>query len=129
MATLRHHARINRSADDVWKVVRDAGGIDAWFTGVDACTLDGDTRTVSISGGIELGEAIITNDDALRRFQYSIVSGPMVPEHHLATIDVIEDGDASLVIYSCDVKPDEAGALLDGALAGGVAGLKAHLEP
>ena len=32
-------------------------------------------------------------DDELRRFQYSIVSGPMQPEYHLATVDVIEDGE------------------------------------
>jgi hypothetical protein len=52
----------------------------------------------------------------------------MVPEQHLATLDVIEDGDASLVIYACDVKPDDASQFLDPVLAQALDGLKTYLE-
>jgi len=35
MATIRHHAHIERSPEDVWKVVSDAGAIAIWFPGID----------------------------------------------------------------------------------------------
>lgn len=106
MATIRHHTRIDKPADEVWTLVADYGALGDWFPGVDGCSLDGDVRTVATMG-IEIQEERITSDDELRRLQYSIVGGPMVPEHHLATIDVIEDGDDTLLVYSCDVRPDE----------------------
>jgi uncharacterized protein YndB with AHSA1/START domain len=31
MATIRHHTRIDRAPDEVWKVVSDAGSISTWF--------------------------------------------------------------------------------------------------
>ena len=36
---------IDRSADDVWKVVRDFGGLADYMPGIDKCTVDGDVRT------------------------------------------------------------------------------------
>src|SRR5437763_11711496 len=105
MATIRADARINRSADDVWKVVSDAGNMD-WFVGVEACSLKGTTRSVTFTGGITVDEEIITNDDELRRFQYRIVGGAMPVESHLGTIDVLEDGDGAILIYGTDVTPD-----------------------
>lgn len=40
----------------------------------------------------------------------------------------MEDGGASLVIYSTEVTPDEAAEQMDGVLAEGLQGLKSHLE-
>ena len=116
MATIRHHARIDRPADEVWALVTEAGDI-TWMDGIDACSMEGDVRTVATMG-MEIQEQVTTNDGALRRLQYSIVGGPMVPEHHVATIDVIEEGDGCLLVYSCDVRPDDLGAVFDGVYAG-----------
>lgn len=118
MATIRHHARIDRPADEVWSLVTEAGDI-TWMDGIDACSMEGDVRTVSTMG-MEIQEQVTTNDSTLRRLQYSIVGGPMVPEHHVATIDVIGDGDEGercLLVYSCDVRPDDLGSLFDGVYA------------
>jgi hypothetical protein len=52
----------------------------------------------------------------------------MPVEHHIGTIDVLEDGDTSLVVYCTDVTPDEVAAKVDGVLAEGLNGLKLHLE-
>lgn len=112
MATIRHHARIARPADEVWAQVTDAGDI-TWLDGIDACSLDGDVRTVSTMG-IEVQERIVTNDAALRRLQYTIVGGPLVPEHHLATLDVLEDGDGCIFVFGCDLRPDELHEMFDG---------------
>lgn len=127
VATIRHHTRIARSVDDVWAVVSDFGGIGAWFPGVESCSFDGTDRTVGTMG-IEIVERLGVNDPDLHRLQYSIVGGAMTPEHHLATIDVIEDGDGALVIYSCDLLPDEAKELIDPVYAGAAEALRNHLE-
>lgn len=127
MATIRHHTHIDRSPDDVWKVVSDAGAISNWFPGIDTSSADGGVRRCSM-GDAHLAEDIVTVDDELRRFQYRITEGPMPLEFHLGTVDVLPDGDGSLVIYSTEVLPDDAKALFDPALAGGVEGLKSYLE-
>ena len=128
MATIRHHAHIDRSPDDVWKVVADAGAISNWFPGIDTSSVEGNVRRCSMGGGAELVEEIVTSDDQLRRFQYRITEGPTPLDFHLGTVDVLPDGDGSLVIYSTDVSPDETKALFDPALAGGLDGLKRYLE-
>src|SRR3954452_4746114 len=127
MATIRKEARINRSADEVWKVVSDAGSMD-WFPGIESCTLSGTTRTVTFSGGITVEEQIVTNDDELRRLQYRIVGGAMPVESHLGTIDVLEDGDGALVIYSTDVEPDGFLKPMRSSTRAAVEQLKKHLE-
>lgn len=127
MATIRHRSHIDRSPDEVWKVVADAAAISSWFPGIDTSSTAGTTRRCSM-GGVELVEEIVTVDDELRRFQYRITEGPMPLEFHLGTVDVLPDDDGSLVIYSTEVIPDDAKPVFDAAIASGVEGLKAHLE-
>lgn len=127
MATIRHHTHIERSPDDVWKVVSDAGAISAWFPGIESSGAEGTTRTCSM-GGSELVEEIVTSDDELRRFQYRITEASTPLEFHLGTVDVLADGEGSLVVYSTEVLPDEAKQMFDPVIARGVQGLKAHLE-
>ena len=127
MASLRSHTRIARPADEVWKVVSDVAGIAAWFPGIEEATVAGGVRTCTIAGGITLVEDVVTVDDDLRRFQYRITDG-MPVESHLGTVDVIEDGDGSFVVYSTEVTPDSLAGLMGPAVEGGVQGLKALLE-
>ena len=67
-------------------------------------------------------------DDDLRRFQYSITEMPIPVEYHLSTIDVLEDGDGTLIVYGVDVKPDMLGDILGPTIAGAVKGMKKHFE-
>lgn len=127
MASLRTHARIARPADEVWKVVSDAAGISAWFPGIEQATVDNGTRTCTLAGGMTLVEDVVTVDDELRRFQYRITDG-MPVEHHLGTVDVLDDGDGALVVYSTEVTSDSLADLMRPAIEGGVKGLKAKLE-
>lgn len=128
MATIRHDARINRSADAVWKAVSDAGSIAEWFPAIEESTAEGSTRRCTLHGGGDLVEEIITNDDRLRRFQYRITGGALAPSFHLGTIDVLEaDDGGALVVYSTEID-DELHEMMDGTLAQGLEGLKQHLE-
>ena len=127
MASVRKHLRIDRSADDVWKVVTDVGNIADWFPMIESSSTAGTTRSCDIAGVGTLVEEIVTNDSELRRLQYRITEGVPV-EHHLATVDVLDDGDTALVIYSTDVRPDEMAGLMEASVEAGLGGLKAHLE-
>jgi len=128
MATLRTHLTIDRPADQVWAVVSDAGAISTWFPMVQTSTASGEDRHCTLEGGVPLEEKIVTNDPDLRRFQYRIVGGGMPAQSHLGTIDVIEQGETSLVIYSTEITPDELAGTLGPAIEDGIRGLKQHCE-
>lgn len=128
MATVRQHIRINRSPDDVWKVVSDAGAISSWFPGIETSSASGSTRQCSMTGGVAIVEDIVTNDDELRRFQYRIVEGPMPVDYHLGTVDVLDDRDGSLVIYSTEIEPGYGAEMMSQAFAGALQELKKQLE-
>jgi hypothetical protein len=128
VATARYDVRIARNADDVWKVVSDAGTISDWFPGMTASSATDTTRTITLDGGLVLEEDIVTNDAALRRFQYRVTGGAMPVEFHLGTVDVLEDGDGCRVIYSTDIRPDDFVGIVGPATEGGLKGLKEKLE-
>jgi hypothetical protein len=150
MASVRNHIRIARSPDDVWKVVSDAAAIAAWAPNVEKSSVSGNMRhaelKISDAQCLALEEEIVTSDDELRRFQYRVVemsdtrtSAPPVPASPdiLATVDVIEDGAGSLVIYSTEIggRDDPHGELerltaefVKGNSAGFLRGLKEYLE-
>lgn len=128
MATIRHHARIDRSPDEVWQVVSDAGAISTWFPLIETSRAEDGVRFCTLQGGVSLEEEIVTSDDRLRRFQYRISGGDMPVDHHIGTIDVLDDAGSSLVVYSTDVTPDDVAGQMDGILAEGLQGLKQHLE-
>jgi hypothetical protein len=127
MASVRKHIRIARPPEQVWKVVSDVGVIADWFPMIESSSATGSTRTCTMAGGGGLEEEIVTNDSELRRLQYRITKG--VPlEYHLATLDVLEDRDGALVIYSADVRPDEAADVMGPTFESGLEGLKAYVE-
>jgi hypothetical protein len=127
MATVRHHTRIAASPDAVWKVVSDAGSVSEWFGPITKSVATSGGRIVTLADGTEIAEDVVTNDEALRRFQYVIRSGLPV-EHHIGTFDVLEDGSGSLVVYSADVKPDELGPTFQAVMGEGIKGLKEYCE-
>lgn len=127
MATIRKHTRIAKPADEVWKVVSDAGGVSDWFPVIQSSEASGNTRSCELGDGTKLTEEIVTNDDELRRFQYRITEGVPV-DFHLGTVDVLEDDGGSLVVYSTEVQPDDLGSMMDQVVAQGIEGLKQYCE-
>jgi uncharacterized protein YndB with AHSA1/START domain len=131
MATIRHHARIDATPDEVWAIVSDAGAIADWAPGMEPGSVewDGTTRIIDM-GGLKIAEEVVTSDDELRRFQYKITDAPMPFGYHLATVDVFQDGDSdtTFLVYSCEVEPDEAADLMSPVLAGLLDALKAKAE-
>ncbi len=98
-----------------------------WFPGIDACEVEGRTRTITTGIGLTLVEDIVTNDPLQRRFQYKIAGGFF--KEHLASIDVIElAADRCLVTYASDADPATMAIVLGGAMEGALTELARQLE-
>lgn len=127
MATFRFHTRVSVPPDEVWAVLSDVDTIHKWFPGVEKATFDGTHRILELADGSRITARVVTSDDELRRFQYSFVNGLPPPiDFHLGTLDVIEDGAGSLVMYSQQVEPDTLGDIVGPAVAGGIEGIRAY---
>ena len=126
-ASQRRQRIIEVSADRAWAVVGRPDVLHHWFPGIDACEVDGSTRTITTGIGLALVEDIVTNDPLQRRFQYKISGGFF--KEHLASIDVIElDADRCLVTYASDADPATMAIVLGGAMEGALAELARQLE-
>lgn len=128
MGSATNEIDIERPADDVWKVVRDFGGIGAWMPGIDSCRVEGDDRILEMMG-MELSETLLRLDEDARALVYGITKSPMPIEHHEATIVVtpLDDG-SSHVTYTVDVAPDSMTDLMSNAYAGALQAMKGLLE-
>jgi len=128
MADGKAEVTIDRSPDDVWKLVREFGSLNEWMPGVETCTLDGDVRTLGMMGMV-IKEQLRALDDDARSISYSIIESPIPGlETHLATIAVAPEGAGSHVTWAVDVKPDEMlGAILP-VYEGSIVELKKKLE-
>ncbi len=123
----RRQRLISVSPDEAWAVVGRPEVLHHWFPGIDDCTVDGRTRTITTGMGLQLAEEIVTNDPLQRRFQYRI-SGGLFKEH-LASIDVLPvDGAGCMVTYSSDADPATMAVVLGGAMEGALAELARQLE-
>jgi carbon monoxide dehydrogenase subunit G len=128
MADGKAEVSIDRSPDEIWKVMREFGGLDTWMPGVDSCVLDGDVRTIGTMG-IEIKEQLRNRDDAARMISYSVVESPMSNlESHLATITVEPEGSGSHLTWSVEVAPDDLLGLFLPVYEGSVVALKNKFE-
>lgn len=128
MGSAKAEASIDRAPDDVWKVLRDFGGLVGNMPGVDSCTVDGDVRTVGTMG-IEVKEQLRELDDETRKISYSVIESP-IPNlvSHLATITVDAEGSGTHLTYEVDVEPDELLPLFSGVYEQSVIALKENFE-
>ena len=128
MADGKAEISIERSPDDIWKLLREFGALDQYMPGVESCTLDGDVRTIAMMG-IEIKEQLRSLDDSARTIAYSVVESPMGNlESHLATISVVPEGAGSHLTWAVDVTPDELLGLFLPVYEGAVEALKKQLE-
>jgi hypothetical protein len=127
MASFRSQVRMACDPAIAWDLVADPGRIAEWFPGVEDAAVDGTTRTMTLRSGLPLVEEVVNIDHRLRRFQYRIV-GPLPVDHHLGTIDVIDDPPGCLVVYSTEITPEPMGFVIDGATAAALAELRRIVE-
>ncbi|MFD4636291.1 SRPBCC family protein [Lentzea sp. NPDC058436] len=128
MPSIRSHAVLDHDAATVWAVVRRVGSVADWFPSMSSSEPTDSGRVVVLGDGTRLVEDTVTLNDELRRYQYRITGGDLVPTAHLGTIDVLDLGDGrSVLVYGSDVEPAEVAEAFDAAIGEAVAGLNAHL--
>lgn len=113
MTTVLRERRIAASAERVWPLVRDFGGLHEWVPGVPApAELTGDPeqpgteRVFRHDGEILFAERLVEIDDANHTVHYEISRAPMPLDGHRASISLIGDGDGTLVTWRADFETD-----------------------
>ena len=127
MSSVRRHGFIECDADTVWRFISQMDNLHEWFPVV-STKVEGSKRWIQLANGITFEEDILLVDHDLRRYQYSIVPNAII-KSHLATVDVIPDGDSRCVIvYSTDMDPEVLSLPIAGAAGEGIARLAKRFE-
>lgn len=137
MASVEVTDRIAASADRVWELVRDFGGLQRWSAGIESVSVAGEgvgaVRTLGMRGGLTLQERLESIDEGARTLSYAIVGKHPLPfDDYLATIRLSEDGDGCRITWSCRLSPragaeTQAAGMVEGIYRGGIAGLRKAL--
>ena len=136
MVSVKVSERVETTADRVWELFRDFGGIQRFSAGIEKVEVSGSgigaVRTLSLPGGLSLQERLEAFDDRGRRLQYAIVAGPIPVSNYLATIEVKDEGKACRIDWSSHFEPkgitdDQGRAMIEGVYKGGIAGVKKAL--
>jgi carbon monoxide dehydrogenase subunit G len=136
MVSVKVSERVEASADRVWDLFRDFGGIQRFTSGFEKVEVTGSglgaVRTITLPGGAALQERLEAFDDRGRKLQYAIVGGPIPVSNYLATIEVKDEGKACRIDWSSHFEPkgiseDQARAMIEGVYKGGIAGVKKAL--
>ncbi len=108
MATIIKDFVIDANPADVWAALEDFGALHTRLVPgfVTACSLDGDTRTVTFSNGSVAKELLVTSDAKLRRLVYAVISERI--KQHSASAQVFDNGQGgSRFVWTVDVLPNE----------------------
>lgn len=117
MLEVAESIELNSSADDVWNVIGNFGGLADWHPAAIACavTTQGDQtiRTITIPGGGTLVERLEAHDGEAMSQSYSIIDGPLPVANYQSTIKVLSAGSGSCRVhwsgrFDASGAPDEA---------------------
>jgi carbon monoxide dehydrogenase subunit G len=136
MASVKVSDRINASADKVWDLIGDFGGIERYSKGFKSVSCVGSgvgaIRTITLPNDAQIQERCELLDAARRTLDYSIVAGALPLTGYLARIQLFEDGDGTRIEWSSSFEPtgisDAQGVqMVEGIYKGGIAGIKKAL--
>jgi hypothetical protein len=128
MATIHYEIVLDVPVDKAWRSLRDVGSPHHLFTGVltDA-RIEGDIRTVTFAGGMEVREQIVDVSESNRRVAYTVIDG--VFNHHSASMQVFAVGDRQCrFVWISDFLPNEQVDMVRPLVEQGCAALKRVLE-
>jgi hypothetical protein len=116
MATLRKEIPVANAATPVWHAIRDFGQVHTkvapgFLTGL---KMDNGDRIVTFFNGVVARERLVTADDEARRLVYAVVEGR--PGHYNASVEVLPEGDGSLIVWTIDLLPNELAPAIEGMM-------------
>lgn len=131
--------RIDASADTVWNLVQDFGGIMSWSNGAfHGLSVEGDgigaIRTINVTSELQVQEQLKAHDDQGKQFTYAIIGdSPLPMRDYLATMKIVPIDDSSCTVdwsatFEPDVEAEKAIAIVEGIYNNGIAGIKKALS-
>lgn len=134
MKHVEQQVQLASTADAVWKVVGDTGGVALWVPAIESSSMEGQIRHATFAGGGgDAREEIVSRDDEARTYTYRYIDGPLALDSYESTITVHPEGNGCRVVWVADfaAADDEAESglaeAIDGIYAGGLAELRAQL--
>lgn len=134
MQEVKINGTINTSANKVWELVSDFGGLDTFVEAITECTLDGEdvgaVRTLTLQDGGKVKETLESLDNDKRIVEYSILESPMPIKNYRGRMEVnkLSDSTSEFIWSSTFEAEDGTEKEMRQALAGlysvGVEGLK-----
>jgi len=131
MSTLIKEVRIEAPPDMVWDALRDFGAVHERLVPgfVVRSKLDGDVRTVTFFNGAVGREILVGVDENARRLAYSVIDSALGCTVHMASAEVVADGDAACEFrWIVDVLPETAAARVDSLMTMGIGVIKQTME-
>jgi carbon monoxide dehydrogenase subunit G len=129
MATLRRDISLDAPADQVWSAIRDFGRVHVRVVPgfLTALEMDKGDRIVTFFNGMMARERLVTCDDEGYRLVYSVVEGRA--SHYNAAVQVFAEGkDASRLVWTIDLLPDELAPVIGGMMDQATGIMKKTLE-
>lgn len=134
MQEVKINGTINISADRVWGLVSDFGGLDIFVEAVEECTVKGQgtgaVRTLTLQDGGKVEEKLESLDNDKMVLEYSIVESPMPIKNYRGRMEVNKLSDTtseftwSSTFEAGDGTENEMKKALAGLYSVGVEGLK-----
>lgn len=113
MATVRKEIAVNGSPGHVWSAVRDFAAVHTRVAPgfLTDLKMDNGDRIVTFFNGLVARERLVTIDDKARRLVYAVVEGR--PQHYNASVEVLTEGNASRIVWTIDLLPDDLAPAID----------------
>ncbi|MBC5783583.1 SRPBCC family protein [Ramlibacter sp. USB13] len=131
MATIRKDFEVPASAEAVWAVVREFGGLVRLAPGfVGACAVEegGAVRLVTFANGMQVRERLVTLDDAMRRLAYTAEGGRASHYNGVVHVQPLAD-DRCRFEWTVDLLPDALAVPIGQMMAQGSEAMRSALTP
>lgn len=129
MASVYREFDVDVPVEKVWAAIADVGAPNKIISFLGEVTLEGDRRTCSLGDMGMLDELIVSVDEASHRVVYSIRESPFDFTHHNASMQALPNGNGGTrFVWTTDLKPDAAAALIQEPLDAAVASIQAALR-
>jgi hypothetical protein len=109
----------------VWAIVGDVTRID-WVPVITHCTLQGDVRTMSMTGVGEVQERILRRDPTAMLLEYGLINNPRVAVHR-ASLQVLPHVAGCELRWSTQIEPDALEPLIAAGMDSALQALQAVL--
>lgn len=132
MATIQEEFEVPASADAVWAVLRDFGGLLRLAPGfITGCTLEeeGAVRLVTFANGMQVRERLVTLDEGARRIVYTAFGGRTTHYNGAAQVLPLPKDLGCRLVWTIDLLPDEMAQPIGQLARAGAQAMRSALTP